>query len=184
MEDLKKVSITEKEKHIFYSENNDGDILFPELEHGQKVELEGTITRENEATNTLGFRYEEHVLTCWPFSGKLSDFKSKILSQREERMFPEHAKITGTIQRPHNKEEPQQKKPQIIFDDITPIEKPNNQKKTYLIDFKNPLNNARQRNPKPLKPRLSCYSIKKIPLTRPTATPHPGINCLAIARWT
>ena len=126
---LEKVSITEKEKHIFYSEDNDGDILFPELEHGQKVELEGTITRENEATNTLGFRYEEHVLICWPSNGKLSDFKSKILSQREERMFPEHAKITGTIERPYNKEGPQQKKPQIIFDDITPIEKLDNQKK-------------------------------------------------------
>jgi len=113
---IETVTITEKEKWIFYSKTEE-DILFPELKQGQYVELEGKITRENEKSNTIGFEYQNLILTCRPRKGNITTFKNKIISQEENYLFPK-VKIIGIVDR-------KEKKPQIIFSDI------------FLLDSKN-----------------------------------------------
>ncbi len=127
----KKVSITEKQKSIFYTKGDEEDILFPELVHGQSIELEGEITRGNEKTNTLGFEYKGHILTCKPSNGHIVNFKNKIISQLEDHFFP-LIKIIGIIDRTDENHLFKEKRPQIIFSDIIPLEKI--KKKPSLFD--------------------------------------------------
>jgi hypothetical protein len=71
------VTVSINDKFIFYQKPDEDDILFPDLKHNQYVELEGHITRGNENANSIGFRYKEHILTCYPSIGgivKDSDF--------------------------------------------------------------------------------------------------------------
>jgi hypothetical protein len=60
------VKIGTKSKKIFIPNDEDDETLFPDLIHDQFVELEGHITRGNESSNTIGFMYEGHILTCYP----------------------------------------------------------------------------------------------------------------------
>lgn len=129
-----KVIITEKEKEIFYSgveeENNSEEILFPELVHGQKVELPGEITRATESTNTIGFQYNGHVLTCKPENGNIAAFKRKIISQIENHFFPA-VKMIGTVRRTDENHFFDAPRPQIIFTDIVPMEKIENNRSLF-----------------------------------------------------
>lgn len=115
------ITITEKEKRIFYSEEDENQILFPHLKHGQSVELEGGITRGNEKTNTIGFEYMDHILTCRPQTGDIASFKEKIISQEADHFFPK-VKIFGVIDRTDKDGDFKEKRPQIIFTDIIPLE--------------------------------------------------------------
>jgi len=126
----KKVSITEKEKLIFFTKSEDEDILFPELKHGQNVELEGSITRGNEKTNTIGFEYRGHILTCKPKDGNIAVFKNKIISQLDNHFFPP-VKIVGIIDRTDENHLFKNSRPQVIFNDIIPLEKPENKKSLF-----------------------------------------------------
>ncbi|AMM50846.1 hypothetical protein TH61_06150 [Rufibacter sp. DG15C] len=65
-----------KNKFIFLNEEDEQEILFPELEHNAYVELEGHITRGNEKSNDLGFQYKNHVLTCFPEKGSIKDYRN------------------------------------------------------------------------------------------------------------
>ncbi|MBT6069002.1 hypothetical protein HOG48_04565 [Candidatus Peregrinibacteria bacterium] len=116
------VSITEKEKFIFCKKEDKEDILFPDLVHGQYVELEGGITRGNERTNTLGFEYKDHVLTCKPSENNIATYKSRIISQEEGHFFPP-VRLKGVIDRKDKNGEFKEKRPMIIFSDIIPLEK-------------------------------------------------------------
>lgn len=114
-----KATISDKEKSIFYSERE--EVLFPELKHGQHVELEGNITRSNEATNTIGFQYQGHILTCNPEHGIIAKFKRQIISKDKKHFFPK-VKIVGVIDRKDKNEEFKERKPQIVFSKIIPLE--------------------------------------------------------------
>ncbi|MFA6097456.1 MAG: hypothetical protein WC788_07565 [Candidatus Paceibacterota bacterium] len=114
-----RVSVTEDNKSVFYSE--DDEILFPELKHGQFVELEGGITRGNEKTNTIGFEYRGHILTCRPANGDLANFKGKIVSQEEDHFCP-RIKIIGVVDRTDKFGSFKEKKPLIIFSNIIQLE--------------------------------------------------------------
>lgn len=118
----KKVSITEKEKFIFYKKSEDDeDILFPELKHGQNVELQGGITKGNEKRNTLGFEYQEHILSCKPAQGSIAGFKNQIVSKAPNHIFPK-VKISGIISRADEKGFITEKRPTIVFSKIMPLE--------------------------------------------------------------
>lgn len=125
----KKVIITEEEKNIFYSED-EGEILFPELKHGQHVELEGRITKGNERSNTIGFEYQGHILTSKPQKGNIVDYKNRILSEEDAHIFPK-VKIVGTIDRIDEEGEFKEKRPQIFFSNIIPIENKTKQKSLF-----------------------------------------------------
>ena len=119
-----KVSITEKEKTIFYRKKEDGNILFPELKHGQNIELEGSITRGNEKRNTLGFEYQERILTCRPEQGSIVNFKNQIVARAPNHIFPK-IKIIGVIDRTDEYGSFNAKKPMIVFSKIVPFENEN-----------------------------------------------------------
>lgn len=114
-----KTIISDKEKSIFYSERE--EIILPELKHGQHVELEGEITKGNERSNTIGFFYQGYVLTCKPEKESIVKFKSQIISKEKEHFFPK-VKIVGVIDRKSKNEEFKEKKPQITFSSIVPLE--------------------------------------------------------------
>jgi len=106
-------TVTRKDRIIFTQEDEDEDVLFPELEHGQNVVLQGEVTRGNEMSNTIGFRYQEHILTCYPQSGSIVQFKPSLFLK---------CRIHGSITRLDEKGYLNSKRPKIIFNHIEPIE--------------------------------------------------------------
>lgn len=64
-------------------------------------------------TNTMGFWYKGHILTCIPISGSIVQFKSSLFLK---------CRIQGSISRRDDKGRIGTKKPKIIFTNITPLE--------------------------------------------------------------
>ncbi len=118
--DKLEVSINSGDRDIFYYESED-DILFPELEHWKYVELEGEITRWNEKTNTIGLQYQKHILTCKPMSWNIATFKEQIISREDGHFFPPVV-IKWIVDRTDKKWWFKEKKPMIIFSEISVIE--------------------------------------------------------------
>lgn len=87
--------------------------LFPELTHGLAVELEGVVTRGNGNSNTIGFQYEERILTCIPESGSVIRFKAELFLR---------CRIVGTVSRADRFGAPTELRPKIIFSDLVPLE--------------------------------------------------------------
>jgi hypothetical protein len=92
------------------------ELLFPELKHGETVKLSGLVTRGNENTNSVGFQYKGHILTCYPKDGSVVRFKPALYLKSE---------IIGTVTRENEFGEFTENKPKIIFTDLTPSESDN-----------------------------------------------------------
>ncbi|MDD5301635.1 MAG: hypothetical protein PHS14_00890 [Elusimicrobia bacterium] len=107
------VKIPRTDKHIFHIEEEQ-DQLFPELKHGKSVELDGTVTRGNENTNSLGFLYDDHILTCYPTKGSIVRFKQALFLK---------CRLRGVINRSDEGGGISANKPKIYVDEITPLEK-------------------------------------------------------------
>ncbi len=131
-EEKEVVEIDNNNKEIFYSEDDNEDTLFPELKHGQAVELEGENTRATESTNPFGFRYNDHVLVCRPENGSIADYKDKVISQEDEHFFPK-VKMMGFIDRIDKFGNPIEKRPRIIFTNINSLETAENNDKQKLL---------------------------------------------------
>jgi len=110
----KEVSISVNEKSIFYRKSETEDILFPELKHNQYVELIGYVTRGNENSNTIGFLYNNHILTCYPIQGKITTDISSFFTD---------CIIRGYIDRMDKMGEFIEKRPRIRYLDVKPIDK-------------------------------------------------------------
>jgi hypothetical protein len=111
---IDEVSVTSREKHIFYtSEEEPTQTLFPELAHGQPVTLDGIVTRGNETANSIGFRYSEHILTCYPRIGSVVRFKPHLFLR---------CIIVGQVSRADGHGGTSDPRPKIIFDDLSTIE--------------------------------------------------------------
>ncbi|MFA6101398.1 MAG: hypothetical protein WCV67_01025 [Victivallaceae bacterium] len=118
-------TITNQEKDIFCSEEEDcNDVLFPELEHGMKVILAGKITRSNEKSNSIGFEYQNHVLTCIPIGRNIQKFKDKIISHSDNHIYPP-VKIIGIIDRKDQYGGFKEKRPRIKFSNVISLETDN-----------------------------------------------------------
>lgn len=103
------VSVAVTQKYIFTSVERDDVILFPELAHGMHVELEGHVTRGNENTNTIGFQYLGHVITCSPLKGNVTDFKNLLFT---------NCVIKGDIDRSNDFNMGNIKRPHIKFESL------------------------------------------------------------------
>lgn len=92
--------ISYADKPFFYIRSETSpDVLFPELKDGQYVELDGEVTRNNGKTNTIGFEYKGHILTCEPDENQsLTKFKNQIISKSEDKFFSS-VTICGKIDR-------------------------------------------------------------------------------------
>lgn len=96
--------LEKRDKAIFAEDGDiDSETLFPELEHGDRVVLEGDLTRGNEMSNTLGLKYKEHILTCHPRDGSIVRYKNllfgKVRIRAEVSRLDEYGKPTA--RRPH-----------------------------------------------------------------------------------
>jgi len=116
-----KVTLSIKEKYYYYSESEESGVVLPELIEGELVELEGYITKGNEKANTLGFEYKGHILSCVPEVGTITEYKSGIISRKDNRIFPK-VKIKGRVDRTSVKGEFKEIKPRIIFSKIVLLE--------------------------------------------------------------
>lgn len=85
------------QKSLFFEEKEEEDILFPELKHGMNVELEGHLTRGNEKTNTLGFEYENHILTCIPYEGSIRSEKQTLFTNCTIKGYVDRLTKDGTF---------------------------------------------------------------------------------------
>lgn len=113
-ESVEEVTVTEQEKSIFYQESDETtEVLFPELKHSQFVALEGIVTRENGTANSLGFRYQDHILTCYPRTGSVVRFKAHLFLR---------CRIIGQIDRTDDHGGTSDPRPKIIFDDLQIIQ--------------------------------------------------------------
>jgi len=100
------IKISTSEKAIFYKEDNDDEVLFPELLHGAYVELDGHVSRGNENANSIGFEYFRHILTCYPVQGNIKDYKSLMFT---------NCIIKGYVDRKDDLGNILEKKPKIRF---------------------------------------------------------------------
>src|SRR5690554_6310548 len=107
-DNLDEVTIDSSEKHIFCKdeEEEEDEILFPELEHGAEVVLEGEITRENKTSNSMGFKYSDHILTSYPEIGSIVQYKHLIFSE---------VRLYGRVSRLDEKGQLNARRPKLIF---------------------------------------------------------------------
>jgi hypothetical protein len=105
------IKINKSQKDIFYkSDDNDDIVIFPELKHDEYIQLEGYVTRGNQSTNSIGFQYQDHILTCYPLEGSIVDYKTELFS---------HCIIKGYIDREDKLGHLIEKKPRINFTELT-----------------------------------------------------------------
>lgn len=111
---ISKESITEKEKSIFTSDELDStsDVLFPQLIHGEYVELDGEVTRENKTSNSMGFKYQGHILSAYPDTGNIVPFKA---------MLFDRCRLIGYVDRIDEKGKVGAKRPKLIFSHLLPL---------------------------------------------------------------
>lgn len=104
------VSVDFDNKNIFCPSNEEE--ILPELTHGLAVELEGLVTRGNENSNTIGFQYNGHILTCYPKDGSIVRFKPGLFLR---------CTIIGTITRADRLGRPTELRPKIVFSNLVPL---------------------------------------------------------------
>ena len=106
--------IDPSKKWIFCDKNEtEEDVLFPELIHGDYVALEGEVTRENKTSNSMGFKYKDHILTAYPETGSIVNYKS-ILFLR--------CRLFGTVNRIDEKGRIGARRPKLHFSNLEPLE--------------------------------------------------------------
>ena len=108
-------TVTIREKRIFMGteEEIDEEFLFPELEHGAQVKLEGRLTRGNAETNSFGLEYMGHILNCIPESGSVVQYKHALFLR---------CVVEGVITRLHKSHIIAERRPTIIVERVTTLE--------------------------------------------------------------
>ena len=109
------ISILAEEKSIFCEEEAEieEDILFPELVHGDDVVLEGEVTRENKTSNSMGFKYEGHILTAYPDTGSIVRYKPILFLK---------CRLYGVVNRIDEKGRIAARRPKLYFSHLEPLE--------------------------------------------------------------
>lgn len=107
-----KVSMTQK--FIFTQVDDDKDVLlFPGMVHDAPIDIIGMVTRGNATANNLGFRYQEHILTCYPSKGSIIKYKFAMFSK---------CRIIGCVDRTDDHGRPTAKRPKIEFTELIPVD--------------------------------------------------------------
>jgi len=112
---IEEVLVSADDKSIFFEDESelDEDILFPDLVHGDDVVLEGEVTRENKTSNSMGFKYEDHILTAYPESGSIVPYKPLLFLK---------CRLYGTVNRLDEKGRIAARRPKLYFDRLEPLE--------------------------------------------------------------
>lgn len=114
------VVIDRDSKEVFCPEEEQQEPILPELKDGDYVSLEGYVTRGNQVTNTLGFRYEGHVLTCEPADALITGY---IDAHYKTCMLKGRVARTSKAEVFYGKRD----RPRIYFDSLTVIDTPTTQ---------------------------------------------------------
>lgn len=114
--------ITFNYKPIFVRAKEEDEILFPDLKHNDYVEITGHTTRGNEKSNTIGFLYEGHILTCYPDTGNIKEHKSALFANCLLKGFVDRLDKDGNFN---------EKRPRIKYIQITITGKEDNQTKLF-----------------------------------------------------
>jgi hypothetical protein len=114
------VVIDRESKEVFCPEDEIQEPILPELKDGDYVSLEGFVTRGNQVTNTLGFRYEGHVLTCEPVDALITGY---IQAHYKNCLLKGRVARTSKAEVFYGKRD----RPKIFFDSLEVIEKPSSQ---------------------------------------------------------
>ncbi|WP_175773780.1 hypothetical protein [Burkholderia multivorans] len=106
--------ITAREKSIFSDEEEEltDELLFPELVHGAAVALTGEVTRENKTSQSMGFKYQGHILTAYPETRNIVPYKP---------MLFETCRLIGVVDRIDEKGRIGAKRPKLIFSSLEPV---------------------------------------------------------------
>ncbi len=109
------VVIGVSDKRIFCEEEEEDveDFLFPELRHGENIVLEGEVTRENKTSNSMGFKYMDHILTSYPQVGSIVRYKQLLFLR---------CRIFGVVDRTDEKGRTMAKRPRIYFSHLEALE--------------------------------------------------------------
>jgi len=103
-------------KDIFSPEDEPQEPILPELRDGEHVKIEGYVTRGNQITNTIGFKYKDHVITCEPVNKLITHYLNSHYKTCE---------ISGRVIRTAKTETllGKRDRPKIIFDNLVVINK-------------------------------------------------------------
>lgn len=103
------------DKFIFCDEDTEieEDVLFPELIHGDYVVLEGEVTRENKTSNSMGFKYNDHILTAYPETGSIVRYKPLLFLK---------CRLFGTVNRIDETGRIGARRPKLYFSNLEPLE--------------------------------------------------------------
>lgn len=109
--------ITTNHKYIFTKNDEEEDeLILPELIHGTYVEIEGHITRGNEKSNTIGFLYQGHIITCIPENGNIKQHKRNLFNNCILKGYVDRLDKDGNVK---------EKRPRVKFIEILNNDKPN-----------------------------------------------------------
>lgn len=103
------------DKSIFCDEDAEveEDVIFPELVHGDFVVLEGEVTRENKTSNSMGFKYNDHILTAYPETGSIVRYKPLLFLK---------CRLFGTVSRIDETGRIGARRPKLYFSNLEPLE--------------------------------------------------------------
>jgi hypothetical protein len=112
------MDVTEEDKPLFDGAVDEAlepaeDMLFPELQHGQRVRLVGKLSRGNEASNTVGLEYKGHMINCVPASGRVPQYKRALFLR---------CRVSGQINRHAKDRFVADKRPTLIIDKVEALE--------------------------------------------------------------
>jgi hypothetical protein len=110
-----KETISAKHKAIFSKPEEPEETVLPDLKHGEYVEIKGHITIGNEKSNTIGFLYEGHIITCWPDRGNIKEYKNHLFN---------NCLLKGYVDRVDKDGQVKEKRPRIRFLEIVNLDKP------------------------------------------------------------
>jgi hypothetical protein len=111
---IDEVTIDISNKAIFCkSEDDEDEMILPELVHGDTVVLEGEVTRENKTSNSMGFKYQDHIITSYPESGSIVPYKPILFLK---------CRLYGTVSRLDDKGRVSARRPKLFFSHIEPIQ--------------------------------------------------------------
>ena len=115
-------TITQNDRLVFLrkeTEEKNMEVVLPELRHGEIITILGNVTKGNSETNTLGFKYNGHILTCLPSKGRASDYKPQMFKI---------CYMTGKVQRVVQDSIRISNRPKIIFTELEIAESVGQQK--------------------------------------------------------
>lgn len=117
---IHEVLIDRDSKEIFTPDEDAEAPVLPELLDGQHIRLIGAVTRGNQQTNTIGFKYNGHVITSEP--------NKKLITSYIDAHY-KTCEIIGTIVRTSKVEvlNGKRDRPKIIFEDLRPVKSESNQ---------------------------------------------------------